>query len=46
VYGPRTRIVAVLSYHSQPGLAGAVNKNIALYGERVEKIYRQRGLLQ
>ena len=43
VYGPRKRIIAILSYHTEPNLKGAVQKNIKLYGERVEKIYRERG---
>ena len=45
VYGPVKRIVAVLSYDSQPGKVGAPRKNVKLYGERVEKIYKERGLL-
>lgn len=45
VYGPTKRIVAVLSYDSQPHKRGSYTKNVALYGERVEKIYKQRGLL-
>jgi len=46
VYGPRKRIIAILSYHTEPNLKGAVKKNIKLYGERVEQIYRERGQLQ
>jgi len=45
VYGPTKRIVAVLSYDSQPNRSGSYKKNIALYGERVENIYRERGVL-
>ena len=45
VYGPRKRIIAILSYHTEPNLRGAMQKNIKLYGERVAKIYRERGQL-
>ena len=69
VYGAQKRIIAILSYHTQPGRSGSpryfVNaclwcttykfflwlslntfrKNAWLYGERVEKIYKERGLL-
>ena len=45
VYGPTKRIVAVMSYSSQPDVIGSIKKNVGLYGERVEKIYMDRGLL-
>ena len=45
VYGPTKRIVAVLSYDSEPHKQGSIMKNVALYGERVEQIYKSRGLL-
>lgn len=45
VYGPQKRIIAILSYHTQPGRSGSPRKNAWLYGERVEKIYKERGLL-
>jgi len=45
VYGQTKRIVAVLSYDSQPHKVGSMMKNVALYGERVEQIYRRRGML-
>ena len=82
VYGPRKRIISILSYHTQPGRSGAprhsvnnsrsvslpsneqllrsaclklkcqdlycifiIRKNAWLYGERVEKIYKERGVL-
>jgi len=35
VYGPKRRIVAVLSYDSLPGRHGSIEKNVQLYGERV-----------
>ena len=43
VYGPTKRIVAVLSYDSKPHVRGSYSKNVVLYGERVENIYKQRG---
>jgi len=45
VYGQTKRIVAVLSYDSQPHKIGSVLKNVVLYGDRVEQIYRRRGTL-
>ena len=45
VYGFSKRIVAVLSCDSEPHKKGSITKNVALYGERVEHIYKQRGLL-
>lgn len=45
VYGPKTRITAVLSYDTSPGTCGSPQKNVCLYGERVKKIYQGRGLL-
>jgi len=45
VYGPTKRVISILSYHTEPGLRGAVLKNVKLYGERVATIYRGRGLL-
>ena len=45
VYGPTKRIVAVLSYDSKPNIRGSYTKNVVLYGERVENIYKERGWL-
>ena len=45
MYGPTKRVISILSYHTEPGLRGAVLKNVKLYGERVASIYRGRGLL-
>ena len=45
VYGPRKRIIAILSYDTKPNVKGAVQKNIKLYGDRVAEIYRSRGQL-
>lgn len=44
VYGPETRIMAVLSYDSKPDQKGQPRKNAQLYGERVKKIYESRGI--
>ena len=41
-FGPKKRIVAVLSYDRQPGVVGTQDKNIALYGDRVRQIYASR----
>lgn len=38
VYGPKRRIVAVLSYDSMPGRHGTIEKNVQLYGERVRPL--------
>ena len=45
VYGPKKRIISILSYHTQPNLRGSISKNVKLYGERVASIYKERGLL-
>ena len=45
VYGPKKRIISILSYHTEPNLRGSILKNVKLYGERVANIYRERGLL-
>jgi len=45
VYGPKKRIISILSYHTAPNLKGSISKNVKLYGERVANIYRERGLL-
>ena len=45
VYGPKKRIISILSYHTQPDLRGSISKNVKLYGERVASIYKERGLL-
>lgn len=44
VFGPRKRIMAVLSYHTDPERTGTPATNVMLYGERVRKIYEERGL--
>mmetsp|Transcript_14592 Transcript_14592/g.35595 ORF Transcript_14592/g.35595 Transcript_14592/m.35595 type:complete len:338 (+) Transcript_14592:162-1175(+) len=44
VFGPKTRIIAVMSYDTQPGTHSNPAKNVALYGERVRKIYESRGM--
>jgi hypothetical protein len=36
------KVLAVLSYDTRPGQRGAVEKNVALYGERVRSIYEAR----
>ena len=45
VYGPKKRIISILSYHTEPNLKGSILKNVKLYGERVANIYKERGLL-
>jgi hypothetical protein len=45
VYGPSTRIVAVLSYDDMPDRKMEPQVNVSLYGERVKKIYQERGEL-
>lgn len=44
VHGAQTRIIAVLSYDTQPGRVGLPFTNVFLYGERVAEIYAQRGV--
>ena len=42
VYGPRKRIMSVLSYHREPNQFCSEAMNISLYGDRVRDIYTQR----
>ena len=44
VYGGRDRIQSVLSYAKTANERGTPEKNVTLYGERVEKIYEERGV--
>ena len=44
VFGKRTRIMSVLSYAKTPDEKGSPEKNVTLYGRRVERIYRDRGI--
>ena len=45
VYGKKVRIQSVLSYAKTPNEHSTPEKNITLYGKRVEKIYEQRGIV-
>jgi hypothetical protein len=42
VYGPKKRIMAVLSYDGRPDKKSTANTNIFLYGDRIKDIYAQR----
>ena len=42
VFGPRKRIMSVLSYHREPDQHCPPPMNVSLYGERVQRIYEQR----
>ena len=44
VFGKTSRIVSVLSYARTPGERGSPEKNVQLYGQRVAKIYEERGV--
>ena len=44
VYGGEVRTLAVLSYDSVADRRGHPKKNISLYGERVRRIYQERGV--
>ena len=44
VYGPTTRVLAVLSYDDREGRQFPPSKNVALYGDRVKQIYHRRGV--
>ena len=37
--------MSVLSFHSDPGKKGTPAKNVMLYGDRVKRIYEERGVL-
>ena len=43
VFGKKIRIMSVLSYAKSPAEKSSPEKNITLYGERVARIYEQRG---
>lgn len=42
VFGPRKRIMSVLSYHREPNQCSTPAMNISLYGDRVREIYLRR----
>lgn len=42
VFGPRKRIMSVLSYHREPLQCSTPAMNVSLYGNRVKEIYAQR----
>jgi hypothetical protein len=44
VFGGKDRIMSVLSYAKTPGEEGTPEKNVTLYGERVARIYEDRGV--
>ena len=44
VYGGEARTLAVLSYDSIADRVVPPKKNVSLYGERVRKIYQERGV--
>ncbi len=44
VFGKKDRIMSVLSYARSPGEYSSPEKNVTLYGERVAKIYEDRGV--
>ena len=46
VYGPVSRIVAVLSYDDVPDRHFPAAKNCWLYGDRLRNVYRDRGQLE
>jgi hypothetical protein len=44
VFGKKIRIMSVLSFAKTQGERGSPEKNVTLYGERVARIYDQRGV--